>query len=228
MRLANTVAGLGGFGLSGLLALMALAGVSLLGTGCGGGSVSMRPQPRAFTASDYEQVYDDWTREADVFGFGDLTDVLNATATFQGWEFRWAYVVRYAADHGFRTEDRADMLRASLADAQQRHRFFVTLSGTRWRETDLANDNSAWRVLLIDEEDDQTVPLEVERLHRPGANIASYYPSVSTFRHAFRIVFPSHREDGTAVIPDNARFVILRFTGPLGTVDLKWEFAHSN
>ena len=32
----------------------------------------------------------------------------------------------------------------------------------------------------------------------------------------------------TALADNNARFVILRFTGPLGTVDLKWEFAHSN
>ncbi|RLB46675.1 MAG: hypothetical protein DRJ42_27150 [Deltaproteobacteria bacterium] len=216
MRLANIVG------------VLAAGSVLLLGSACGGSSVTMRPSPRAFTASDYDNIYEAWTREADVFAFGTLTDVLNVTGTFQGWEFRWAYVVRYADDHGFRTEDRADMLRASLADAQQRHRFFVTISGRRWRETDLARDDSAWRVLLVDEEDDQTVPLEVELLHRPGANIAAYYPSVTTFRHAFRIVFPSHREDGTAVIPDNARFVILRFTGPLGTVDLKWEFAHSN
>jgi len=198
----------------------------LFSTACGASTVSLRPEPRSFTANDYEGVYEDWTREADEFAFGRLTDVLNATGTFQGWEFRWAYVVRYAADHGLRTEERAEMLRASLADARERHRFFVTISGARWRDTDLTSDDAAWRVLLVDEEDRQTVPLEIERLHRPSANIGAYYESVSTFRHAFRIVFPAHREDGTAIIPDDAKFVLLRFTGPLGTVDLKWEFAH--
>ncbi len=194
--------------------------------GCGSGTVSMRPEPRSFTAADYESIYEKWSREADEFEFGQLSDVLNVTATFQGWEFRWAYVVRYADDHSLGTEERAEMLRASLADARERHRFFVTMSGTRWRDTDLTSDEAAWRVMLVDEEDQQTMPLEIEKMHRPSSNIGAYYESVSVFRHAFRIVFPARRQDGSPTIPDNATFVILRFTGPLGTVDLKWEFAH--
>jgi hypothetical protein len=209
-----------------VVARLLLASVGLCIVGCGSTTVSMRPAPRSFTAADYESVYEAWTREADEFEFGRLSDVLNVTATFQGWEFRWAYVVRYADDHSLRTEERAEMLRASLADARERHRFFVTLSGSRWRDTDLTSDDATWRVLLVDEQDEQTLPLEIEKMHRPSANIGAYYESVSVFRHAFRIVFPARRADGTPTIPDNARFVILRFTGPLGTVDLKWEFAH--
>ncbi len=203
-----------------------LASLAATVLGCSATTVSMRPEPRSFTAADYDSVYEKWTREADDFEFGKLTDVLNVTATFQGWEFRWAYVVRYAADHSLRTEERAEMLRASLADARERHRFFVTMSGAKWRDTDLTSDDAVWRVILVDEDDNQMVPLEIEKLHRPTANIGAYYPSVSVFRHAFRIVFPARRPDGSPVIPDNASYVILRFAGPLGTVDLKWEFAH--
>lgn len=208
-----------------------LVAVTLAGTvagtlGCGSTTVSLRPAPRSFTANDYDAVYDAWTREADEYAFGRLEDVLNVTATFQGWEFRWAYVIRYAEDNSLQTDERADMLRASLADARERHRFFVTMSGDRWRDTDLTHDDSAWRVLLVDEQEQQTLPVEIERLNRPASNISAYYESVTPFRHAFRIVFPAHREDGTATIPDDATFVILRFTGALGAVDLKWEFAH--
>jgi hypothetical protein len=183
----------------------------------------MHPAARSYTARDYDGVYRSWTREADEFAFGRLTDVLNVTATFQSWEFRWAYVVRYAEDHGLRTEERAEMLRATLADARERHRFFVTLSGPLWRESDLTSDDSVWRVVLVDERGEQTVPIEIERVDRPGTNVSAYYPSVSPFRQTFRIVFPAKRADNTATIPDAAKKAILRFMGPLGTVELTWE-----
>jgi hypothetical protein len=201
--------------------------VLLLGVaaaGCATTKVSLRPEPRSFTARDYEGVYDAWTRDADAFEFGRLSDILNVTATFQSWEFRWAYVVRYAEDHSMRTEERAEMLRASLADARERHRFFVTMSGQKWRESDLTADETVWRVMLVDEAGEQTVPVEIERVERPGSALQAYFPSVSPFRHAFRIVFPVRRADGSPTIRDDARLAILRFTGPLGTVDLTWEF----
>ncbi len=186
--------------------------------------VSLRPEPRAFTRRDYEQVLESWTREADDFALGRLEDVLNVTATFQSWEFRWAYVVRYAGDHSLDTEARSEMLRASLADAQENHRFFVTLAGNDYRESDLTGRFSAWRVMLVDARGRRTAPIEVERVRRPTAADRIYFPSVSPFRHAFRIAFPARRTDGSPTIPEGARYVVLRFTGALGTVDLRWDF----
>lgn len=191
--------------------------------GCGSAQLSLQPQPRSFTWRDYEDVYGAWTKDADEFEFGRLSDVLNATATFQSWEFRWAYVVRYAHDYSLSTEARTETLRASLQDAEQQHRFFVTLSGSNFRESDLTRESSAWRVLLVDERGEQTVPIEVEKVDVTAAEKV-YFPSVSPFRHAFRIVFPAFRPDGSPTIPPDARYVLLRFTGARGAVDLRWDF----
>ena len=192
--------------------------------GCAVAPVALRPQPRSFTARDYERVYRTWTRDADEFAYGRLSDVLNVTATFQSWEHRWAYVVRYAADYGLATEERTDLLRASLADAQQHHRFFVTLSGQRFRESDLTGPLSAWRVVLVDEHGRQTVPVETSKIDRPSVAERSYFPTISPHRQAFRLTFPARRPDGTETIPADAEFTVLRFTGPLGTVDLRWDY----
>jgi len=200
------------------------AALALLVASCGSQSITLRPEPRSFTATDYERIYKAWTKDADEFAFGRLSDVLNATATFQSWELRWAYVVRYASDHGLATDARAEMLRASLADAEAHHRFFVTLSGQNYRESDITGDHSAWRIVLVDEDGAQTVPIEVEKVDRPDAATRTYFPSVSPFRHAFRIVFPARRPDGSPTISPDASHVLLRFTGPLGAVDLRWEF----
>ena len=202
---------------------LALAIGVLVSAGCGAQAISLRPQARSFTPRDYEEVYEAWTRDADEFEFGALSDVLNVTATFQSWELRWAYVVRYAHDYSLSTEARTEMLRASLADAEQHHRFFVTLSGTNFRESDLSREESAWRVLLIDQRGAQSVPVEVQKVD-PTAAEKVYFPSISPFRHAYRIVFPAFRPDGSPTIPPDADYVLLRFTGARGVVDLRWEF----
>lgn len=194
-----------------------------LALGCGGRKLPIQPASRSFTADDYERIYDDWTRDSDEFAFDRLQDVLHVTATFESWEFRWAYVVRYAADYSLQTDERTRLLRSTLADAQQRHRFFVTMVGNRYRESDLTDERSAWRVLLVDETGRQVRPIEVTRVRRPGAAERVYFPSVSQQRQAFRIAFPTQHPDGTPVIAPDAAEITLRFTGAEGTVDLRWE-----
>lgn len=201
--------------------LLALAAV--LASGCATTTISMRTGPRDFTAADYDRVYDAWTRADDDFAWGQLDDVLHVTATFESWEFRWAYVVRYAEDHSLESPARTEMLRATLDDSSENHRFFVTLAGTVFREQNLTSTSSAWRVLLVDPDGRQTVPVEIQRVRRLTAIERVYFPSVSSHRQAFRIVFPARREDGSPSIPEDADHFVLRFTGARGRVDLKWE-----
>jgi hypothetical protein len=192
--------------------------------GCKPTVVTLEPRAKSFTPDDYPDVYERWTRSARAFDFGELTNVLNVTATFESREFRWAYVVRYAHDFALATDARNAMLAASLADAEQHHRFFVTLGDGRPREHDLTSEDGTWRVLLIDDRGRQVRPVAIEAV-RTGATVErTYFPSMSPFRSAFRLVFPVRHEDGHPLIAKEALFVVLRFTGPEGQVDLKWHF----
>lgn len=191
--------------------------------GCGATYVPMREGTRAFTADDYGAQYGRWTRSADEFEFGRLAEILHVTATFQAWEFRWAYVVRYAQDHSFTTEERTRLLEESLADARSRHRFFFTMAVAQWRDGDLTGPQSDWRVLLVDSTGRQSEPVELTRIQRPSADQRTYFPSINRQRHTYRIAFPTQMADGTPTISEGAEHVILRFAGSAGTVDLKWE-----
>jgi hypothetical protein len=185
--------------------------------------VSLTTGPRDYTPNDYEDVYERWTRSEEDFAWGRMTDVLRVTATFESWEFRWAYVVRYADDHSLVPAARDEMLRATLDDAGTHHRFFVTLAGDQFRESNLAGRGNAWRVLLIAPDGSQSEPIDLERVRRPTAAQQVYFPSVTTYRETFRLAFPATREDGTAAIPAGADHIILRFTGARGRVDLRWD-----
>ncbi len=184
----------------------------------------MAPRPRAFTPDDYERIRDAWTREERGFAFARLEDTLHVSATFQSWEQRWAYVVRYASDQSLDTVERTRLLRATLEDARAQHRFFVSLAGRSWRESDLTGERSAWRIVLVDDRGVAHAPSALERIARPGPGERGYY-HVTPFRRVFRVAFPARRADGTPTIAPDARRVTLRFTGPQGRVDLVWALA---
>jgi hypothetical protein len=200
-----------------LLTVLALAA-------CAPPVLSLEPGARSFTADDYEDVYGRWTATERPFDFGRLSTVLNLTGTFESREFRWAYVVRYGRDFGLPTEARNALLAESLEDARHHHRFFVTLGGSHPRDLNLSDEGGAWRVLLIDDRGRQSRPLEIEHVRRPTPAEKRYFPSISSQRQVFRLVFPVLHEDGYPTLPPEAHFAILRFTGSEGQVDLKWEF----
>ncbi len=190
---------------------------------CASTGVSLKPKPRSFVASDYGSVYKAWTRRADNFSFGQLSTVLHVTATFESWEFRWAYVVRYAYDHAIRVKARNAMLRANLEEAKRYHRFFVTLVGNDFRESDLTHERSPWRVTLVDAKGRQVAPSNIEKIDRPNESHRTYFPSINPFRQVFRIAFPVVNADGVPVIPPRAKAVVLRFASARGNVNLRWD-----
>lgn len=185
--------------------------------------ITIQPGPRTFTPDSYPSVWEAWTRNEETFGWKELAHEIFVSATFESWEFRWAYVVRYAHDYSLEPEARDEMLQASLASSRQEHRFFVTLSGMDFKESNLSGKTSAWRVLLIDPEGRQTVPLLIERVRRPTAVDRVYFPQVSPYRQTFRLTFPAVDADGRKTIPDDAESIILRFTGARGRADLRWR-----
>ena len=190
---------------------------------CAQPKLTLDPEPRTFTPKSYPQVWEAWTREEESFAWKELAHEIFVSATFESWEFRWAYVVRYAYDYSLTPESRDEMLYASLESSRLEHRFFVTLAGMDFRESNLADKASAWRVLLIDPEGNQTSPILLERVRRPTAVDRVYFPQVNSFRQTFRVTFPAVDENGRRTVPEGAPYVVLRFTGARGRADLTWK-----
>ena len=127
-------------------------------TACAEPQVNLATGPREYTASDYLQVLDRWTRKKSLIQVSELDDVLSVTATFESWDFRWAYVIRYASDYRLTVEQRRTLLERTLAEAHDGHRFYVALYGNNVRWTDLTRADSSWIVRLIDDDGNETAP----------------------------------------------------------------------
>jgi len=198
-------------------------GLALALVACGDPRVSLRTGPREFVASQYSQILGRWTRSKSLLTLSELDDLLTVTATYESWEFRWAYVVRYAQDFRLTVEQRRVLLDKTLAQTQDRHNFYVALYGANRRWTDLSRPNSAWIVRLIDSDGNETAPTTIEIIPKPGAIERTYFPYTSVWRQAFRLQFPKMASDGRPTIAPDASWFGLRFAGAEGNEELHWD-----
>jgi len=205
-----------------------LALLALLSLGCATQRVSLAGGPREYVASDYPQVLKRWTRTESLVVLYDLDDKLTVTATFESYDFRWAYVVKYASDYRLTVEQRRELLAKALRDTEETHEFYVALYGTNHRWTDLTKPTSAWVVRLIDDLGNETAPRKIELIDRPGAIERRYFPYTTVWRQVFRVRFPRTTPDGRPTIAPNARWFGLRFAGAEGNQELRWELEESD
>lgn len=182
---------------------------------------------REYVASDYSGVLRQWTRSAQLTSLDAMNNVLTVTATYESWDFRWAYAVRYSEDYRLTIDQRHALLERSLAETHDKHEFYVALEAEKFKWSDLTAEQPAWIVRLIDDTGTETAPSQIQAIRRPGAIELTYFPYTSPWRNAFRIAFPRVRADGRATIPGAARWFGLRFAGPQGNQEIVWVVERS-
>jgi hypothetical protein len=190
---------------------------------CAPPKVSLDQRPREYVSTDYREVLDRWTRTEQFLVVTELDDVLTATATYESWDFRWAYAVRYSDDYRLTVDQRSALLEQSLAEVNNVHEFYVALYASRPKWGDLTEDRAAWIVRLVDSQGNETAPSEIEMIRKPGAIEVTYFPYTSPWRSVHRIRFPVRRKDGTLSIAPQAQWFGLRFAGAQGNAEMHWD-----
>ena len=136
----------------GPLVVIALVGASA----CATSKVSLSEGPREYVAIDYDSVLRQWTRSAQLTSLYAMDNVLTVSATYESWDFRWAYVVRYAEDYRLTVDQRRTLLERSLAESHERHEFYVALYAQRYKWNNLNLEEPAWIIRLIDDTGTET------------------------------------------------------------------------
>ena len=189
--------------------------------------MSIGEGPREYVATDYDAVLKNWTREENLILYDELERALTVSATFETWDFRWAYVIRYANDYRLTIPQRQRLLSKTLNETRKTHQFFVALYGSNQKQNDLSEKDSAWIVRLIDETGNETAPTQIKAIKKPNILERRYYPYNTVWRKAFRIDFPAKSGDGRKTISEKAAWVGLRFAGAWGNMDLVWHLVEN-
>lgn len=194
--------------------------------GCRTHAVSLAQGYRTYTTEDYSEVLKRWTRKTQTFSLQQTDELLTVQGTYESWDFRWAYAERYATDFQLGDAERETLRENLLRESSASHEFYLTLYGSTVRWVDLAKPTTAWIVRLVDESGAVTSPSDIEAVRKPGALERRYFPYTTPFRSVFRIRFPKVANDGKRPsVALDARWMSLRFSGPQGRAELKWELS---
>ena len=201
--------------------------LSLALSACTPPPVSLSEGPREYVAQDYLRVLQKWTRSTQLLSVEQMDNVLTVTSTYESWDFRWAYVVRYADDYRLTVDQRRALLERSLAETHQEHLFYVALAAQKYKWGDLDLESPGWVLRLIDDTGSETVPTDIVEVKRPGPIEQTYFPYTNPWRRSYRVTFPARRADGSPSISPKAHRFGLRFAGAQGNDELTWEFTES-
>ena len=176
---------------------------------------------RNYVATDYGEVYERWTRHD--FAMKDVEKALEVWVTYKSWDFREAYVERYASIYSLSDADRTTLRNAQREAFRGAYEFNLTAQSANYKWNDLEKASSPWRVTLLDALGHELAPeratIKVEKL--PDAYEREFFPAKNPFSKTYTIRF---------VPPDNTDFagiksgaIVLRIASPLGRIELTWR-----
>jgi hypothetical protein len=190
-------------------------------------AVDFSDRARTYTAGDYQEVYERWTRRARALNEVDVA--LEAWATFKSWDYREAYIERYAGIYSLSPADRALLRQGQNEAYRQAYEFHLTAQSANYKWNDLEKRDSPWRLTLIDGLGHELSPeyVRVERL--PDAYEREFYPAKTAFSKSYAVRFPvSTSMDGAGTAgPEfpgtKTGSLTLRIASPLGRLEMTWQ-----
>jgi hypothetical protein len=197
---------------------------ALLGASCATQKqvrVDFSDTPRDYLPNDYQGVYERWTRH-DYAEVQHVDKALEVWATFKSWDFREAYIEKYASIYSLSDGKRVDLRQSQREANNQAFEFHVTAQSTSWDWNDLEKASSPWRVTLLDALGHE-LPSERVRIEKlPDAYEREFFPAKTPFTKTYSVRFnlPAPGGDFAGV---RSGSLTLRFASPIGRIDLVWK-----
>jgi hypothetical protein len=195
----------------------------LIASGCGPSAliVSMTEPTRPVMVTDYIDLLKVWTRHG--HRRDDFDVALDFDATLHAPQFRAAYIEKYLTVYAigpeFMAQKRAELW-AETADVYELH---VESQTHTYELNDFTPSKKIWRVTLLNDQNNEVLPVEVREMHERPELVVTFYPYANQFSRGWRIRFPRALADGTPLVRPDVKALTLRFAGPQGKIDVDWR-----
>ena len=191
--------------------------------GCSAGPpvVSFAPPVRDYSEQDYKKTRQSWTRNAQIIKTLDTT--LRVHATCYSPEFIAAYVAMNAHMFKLSAAARTQLARQLNDEGTKSYSFMVAAATSDFRWNDFERKETIWRVGLVNDRQEQVVPVEIKAAKEISATTVELFPYVDSFYRVYQIRFPKTLPDGRPLIGEETHHFVLRFAGPLGLAELVWR-----
>jgi hypothetical protein len=177
---------------------------------------------RSFRSEDYERVLTNWSRHAKAVVVYQGT-VIETWGTYKSWEFRQAFIERYAKVYNLSDAERASLYHAQREAVRQTYEFHVAVQMTNYKWNDLDKQNSPWRISLVDGAGAEIVPLKVEQLKLPELYETQFFPNRTEFSQTYLIRFSRAQAEAAGFGGPSSGRLVLRIVSPLAKNEIVWE-----
>lgn len=174
-----------------------------------------------YKADDYSNVVNRWTRHATQLK--DLDTALDVTVTPWTPDFQSGYAV-YAQDvYRLSDGDLAKVRQENLVKWNKELHFMMAATSSNMNWNDFDSHNSIWHLRLVNDAGEEVAPLYINRENSVKPHITNFFPYIEKFHRVYYVVFPANLPDGRALLSKQTQKFTLRYSGPLGHVDLEWH-----
>jgi hypothetical protein len=183
--------------------------------------VDFSEQTRNFRPEDYAQVLKVWTRHSKVIS--DVGTVIEAWALYKSWEWRQAYIERYAQVYHLTDAERTTLIKSQLESSRLAYEFHVAVQTTNYKWNDLDKETSPWRVSLVDGTGAEVAPKRIEPLRLPELYEMEFFPNKTEFSKTYVIRFVRADADAAGFSGPGSGRIFLRIASPLGKAEPSWQ-----
>jgi len=183
-------------------------------------TVDFSETPRDYLASDYPGVYQRWTRHD--FAEHDVDKALEVWATCKSWDFREAYLEKYAAIYSVPDTKRDELRQGEREAYHTAYEFHLIAQSANWDWNDLEKATSPWRLTLIDALGHELPSERVMIDKLPDAYEREFFPARGPFTKSYKVRFivPA---PGADFVGAKSGSLTLRIASPIGRLDLVWK-----
>ncbi len=188
--------------------------------GCAG--VKGREVPEEIGAKDYQKFLSEWTKEAKVYQ--NFETKLITGVTFKSWEFRQAYVEKYAQIYLLEAEKKREMLEEERMISSEVNEFFLSIYAPGRELDDFNKDDSDWKIYLLDDLGNILEPTEIEKVKEKLSLLQELYPYITPWSSQYKLSFPQNLP-GTQepFITAETGYIKLVITSPGTRAEMTWE-----
>jgi hypothetical protein len=183
--------------------------------------VDFSESARNFRAEDYPNVFKLWSRHSKVIS--DQGTVIEAWALYKSWEWRQAYIERYAKVYNLTDSERQTLYRSQLEALRAAYEFHVTVQTTNYKWNDLDKETSPWRVSLVDARGAEVAPKRIEPLRLPELYEMDFFPNKTEFTRTYVIRFARADADAVGFTGPGSGLMTLRFASPVARAEAAWQ-----
>lgn len=188
-------------------------------------AVDFSEATKPYRNEDYQAVFDAWTRHGRLIA--DFGTVLEVWATFKSWDFRQAYVAKYAKVYELADGERNELAKAQMETARVVYEIHLVAQSTKDRWNDLDRKTSAWRITLLDGTGAELAPTSVRTDKIPEIYENEFFPTHTLFSRTYTLKFVHPEGSGESFTGPESGRMILRIASPIGKVEVVWEAKNS-